>query len=198
MAKRTVAEAHVFRAWAYFELISMWGTPPLVDHCLQPDEYKQPNGDPAALWDLVNKDLESAISSGALPEKSGANDKSVWRVTKQYAQAIYGKALLWQKKNSEAARILDEVISSGKYKLFDGEYGDRNTMANKFNCENLFESVFPNDAANPVTSFTGYMMGWRTDRMKKRTVLAGRLTPYNGIWGLSKDSRGPERKWLMS
>ena len=165
VAKRTVAEAQVFRAWAYFELITMWGTPPLVDHCLQPDEYKQPNGDPAELWALVNKDLDAAISSGALPEKNGANDKSVWRVSKQYAQAIYGKALLWQGKNAEAAQVLDQVIGSGKYQLFDGEYGDRNLMAHKFNCENLFESVFPNDPANPVVSFTGYMLGWRTDRM---------------------------------
>ena len=29
--KRARAEAKVFRAWAYFELISMWGNPPLVD-----------------------------------------------------------------------------------------------------------------------------------------------------------------------
>lgn len=172
VAKRTVAEAQVFRAWAYFELITMWGTPPLVDHCLQPDEYKQPNGDPAQLWNLVNTDLQNAIASGALPEKSGVGDKSVWRVTKQYAQAIYGKALLWQGKNAESAQVLDQVISSGKYQLFDGEYGDRNTMANKFNCENLFESVFPNDPANPVTSFTGYMMGWRTDRMNPDGISA--------------------------
>ena len=172
VAKRTVAEAQVFRAWAYFELISMWGTPPLVDHCLQPDEYKQPNGDPAALWALVNNDLQAAISSGALPEKNGVNDKSVWRVSKQYAQAIYGKALLWQGKNAEAAQVLDQVIGSGKYQLFDGEYGDRNTMANKFNCENIFESVFPNDPANPVVSFTGYMLGWRTDRMNPDGISA--------------------------
>ncbi len=165
VATRTVAEAKAFRAWTYFELITLWGNPPLVDHPLQPNEYKQPNGDPAELWAMVNKDCEEAISSGALPEKSDSHEKNVWRVTKQYAQAIYGKALLWQGKNAESAKVLDEVIDSKKYELFDGEYGDRNTMDNKFNCENLFESIFPNDPSNPVTSFTGYMLGWRTDRM---------------------------------
>ena len=164
IAKRTVAEAKVFRSYAYFELISLWGNPPIVDHCLQPDEYKQPNGDTEALWALVNKGYEDAIASNALAEKSGLHDKDTWRVTKQYAQALYGKALLWQKNYREAAKQLDAVIASGKYDLFDGEYGDRNTMANKFNCENLFESIFPNDPANPVVSFTGYMLGWRTDR----------------------------------
>lgn len=164
VAARTVAEAHVFRAWAYFELITLWGTPPLVDHPLQPEEYKQPNGNPAALWELVNTDLKTAIDSHALTEKKSVDEKEVWRVTKQFAQAIYGKALLWQGDKAGAAEQLDDVIKSGKYKLFDGEYGDRNTMANKFNCENLFESVFPFDPANAVSSFTGYMMGWRTDR----------------------------------
>ncbi len=174
IAKRTVAEAKLFRSYAYFELITLWGTPPLVDHCLQPDEYKQPNCDTETLWEFVNQGYEDAIASNALPEKSGSHDKDTWRVTKQYAQALYGKALLWQKKYSEAAKLFDEVINSGKYELFDGEYGDRNMMENKFNCENLFESVFPNDPANPVSSFTGYMMGWRTDRH-----LAEGITAYN-------------------
>ncbi len=174
IARRTVAEAKVFRSYAYFELITLWGTPPLVDHCLQPDEYKQPNCDAATLWSFVNQGYEDAIASNALPEKSDPHDKTVWRITRQYAQALYGKALLWQKRYSEAAELLDEVIGSGKYELFDGEYGDRNTMANKFNCENIFESIFPNDPANPVSSHTGYMLGWRTDRH-----LTAGLTAYN-------------------
>jgi hypothetical protein len=36
--KQMIAEAKVFRAFAYIDLISMWGTPPLVDHLLNPSE----------------------------------------------------------------------------------------------------------------------------------------------------------------
>lgn len=164
VAKRTVAEALVLRSWAYFELTTMYGNPPLVDHPLQPDEYQQANGTQEELWGLVLNGYKDALALNALPEKSSSHDKSVWRVTKQYAQALYGKALIWQNQYAEAAQLLDEVISSKKYELFDGEFGDKNMNINKLNCEVLFESIFPHDPANAVSSFTGYQLGLRTDR----------------------------------
>lgn len=51
---RARAEAKVFRAMSYIELISLWGTPPLVDHPLKANEYSQANGNTEALWALVN------------------------------------------------------------------------------------------------------------------------------------------------
>ena len=103
---RARAEAKVFRAWSYFELISMWGNPPLVDHELEPSEYQMPNGTTEELWALVEKDLTEAIESGYLTQKANADDKT-WRVTKQFAQALLGKAYLWQKKYDEAAKTFD-------------------------------------------------------------------------------------------
>ena len=38
--KRAINEAKVFRAWAHFELVSLWGTAPKVDHLLTPGEYR--------------------------------------------------------------------------------------------------------------------------------------------------------------
>lgn len=40
---QAVAEAYFFRGWAHFELASLWGTAPVVDHLLQPSEYHQGN-----------------------------------------------------------------------------------------------------------------------------------------------------------
>src|SRR5574344_1710348 len=108
---RARAEAKVFRAWSYFELISMWGNPPLVDHELEPSEYAKPNGTTEEIWALVEKDLPEAIASGAITEKSSLNEKT-WRITKQFAQAVLGKAYLWQNKNAEAAAQFDEVVKS--------------------------------------------------------------------------------------
>ena len=82
--RRARAEAKVFRAWAYFELISMWGNPPLVDHELTSSEYSQPNGKTEELWALVETDLTEAINSGCLSEKASVTDSETWRVTKQY------------------------------------------------------------------------------------------------------------------
>ena len=104
IAKMVRAEAKVFRAYAYFDLKTMWGNPPLVDHELTPSEYNVPNGTDEELWGLMEKDLTEAIASGYLSEKSNADDSSVWRVTKQFAQALLGKVYLWQGKYDEAAK----------------------------------------------------------------------------------------------
>ncbi|MBR4788952.1 MAG: RagB/SusD family nutrient uptake outer membrane protein, partial [Bacteroidales bacterium] len=81
-AAQAMAEAHLFRAWAYFELTTLWGNPPIVDHELAPSEYKMGNGSTADLWKLVEDDLTYAINSNALAQKSGLDDKTCWRATK--------------------------------------------------------------------------------------------------------------------
>ena len=167
VAKMARAEAKVFRAFAYFELISMWGNPPLVDHELLPSEYSRPNGTTEELWGLVEKDLTEAIASGALSEKNGVNDNKTWRVTKQFAQALLGKAYLWQGKNKEAAAQFDAVVESGKYDLFRGEYGEILRVANKFNTESLFESNRIHDDNNSMQNMSLYalMTNWRMDKL---------------------------------
>ena len=167
-AKMARAEAKVFRAFAYFDLITMWGNPPLVDHELLPSEYSRPNGTTEELWALVEKDLTEAIASGALPEKSSLNDNTTWRVTKQFAQALLGKAYLWQGKNKEAADAFDAVINSGKYALFTAEdYGEILRVKNKFNTESIFESNRIHDDNNSMQNMSMYalMTNWRMDKL---------------------------------
>ena len=163
-AKMARAEAKVFRAFAYFELISMWGNPPLVDHELLPSEYSRPNGTTEELWALVEKDLTEAIASGALPEKSGLNDNTTWRVTKQFAQALLGKAYLWQKKYDEAAKTFDSIINSGLYRLYN-DYENVIAFSAKQNCESMFESIKISDPNNVWNNFTmlHLMIHYRTD-----------------------------------
>ena len=148
------AEARVFRAFAYFELTTLWGTPPLVDHCLTAEEYKVTNSTQEELWKFMEDDLLTAINSGKLTEKTGVNDRTTWRITKQYAQALRGKVYLWQKKYDESAKVLDEIVKSGKYKLFtEGEYGDMFNPEWNFNCESMFQT---NRVPDQNTS-----QGWR-------------------------------------
>lgn len=165
--KQMRAEAKVFRAFCYFELISMWGTPPLVDHELSSSEYNQPNGDPEKLWNLVNTDLTEAINSGYLVQKSSVTDNTNYRVSKQFAQALLGKAYLWQKNYSAAAEQLNAVVNSGLYKLYTGDYGDILAYDNKNNCESVFESNRIDDSNNVWDNYSMYqlMVGWRSDCM---------------------------------
>ncbi|MCR5003673.1 MAG: RagB/SusD family nutrient uptake outer membrane protein [Bacteroidales bacterium] len=174
IAKRARAEAKVFRAFAYFDLISMWGNPPVVDHELAPSEYNVPNGSTEELWNMVVTDLTEAISSGYLSEKTSVSDKTTWHVTKQFAQALLGKAYLWMAAAFEddsyyslSADAFDEVIESELYDLVSLDvYPQMATGDNKYNCENIFESNRVYDSNNSWQNFTmyGLMIGWRTDR----------------------------------
>ncbi|MCF0166078.1 MAG: RagB/SusD family nutrient uptake outer membrane protein [Bacteroidales bacterium] len=165
--QQMLAEARVFRALAYFDLISMWGNPPLVDHELTPSEYAVPNGKTEELWALVESDLTLAINSGMLAEKTGVNDTETWRVTKQFAQALLGKAYLWQEKYKDAADCFDAVIRSGLYELYRGPYEDILQYTTAKNCESIFESVKIKNPNNTMENFSFYltMVMWRTDKM---------------------------------
>ena len=182
--KRAINEAKVFRAWAHFELVSLWGTAPKVDHLLKPDEYRQANSTPADTWAFVEKDLTEAINSGSLPSKSSANDQETGiRVTKEFAQALLGKAYLFQGKNSEAASMLDNVINSNKYALFDGEYDMQFHAANNNNCESIFElqKRYDTEQLWNQMDMVYIMQGWRSDKLKYKGTAASLLA--TGTYG---------------
>jgi hypothetical protein len=147
--RRAQAEARVARAWMYFELTTLWGNPPLVDHLIGTKDSAQPNAEPSVLWAFMEKDLLDAINSGMLTEKKSLDDNTVYHFTKQYAQALLGKVYLWEKKYAEAANVLDEVIGSGLYGLYEGEYADIWSIHHENNRESMFESNFVIDETNP-------------------------------------------------
>ena len=148
--KRAIAEAYFFRAWANFELVTLWGTAPLVDHLLATDEYRQPNSTPEALWAVVEADLVTGM-----------------RVTQEVAKAYLGKAYLFQKKYQEAASVLNEVVDSKKYDLFRGDYDMQFHAVNNNNCESMLELQWRNDQEQAWNQwdFTFVMQGWRTGNM---------------------------------
>jgi hypothetical protein len=164
--KRARAEAKYFRAWAHFELVTLWEIAPAIDHVLAASEYKQPAGDPANTWALIERDLSEAIESGVLRSKSGLDDKLTGiRVTKEAAQAMLGKAYVFQKKWSDAQTVLDAVINSNLYDLYEGEYGDVHRMASD-NCrESILEMQVSLDANNPDGGMLDIMLGWRFEQM---------------------------------
>ena len=172
VAARVVAEAHLFRGWAFFNLATLWGNPPIVDHELAPSEYEQGNSTDADLWGLIESDLLTAINSGNLAQKADKDDKTCWRVTKQFGQALLGKAYLWMATvlndpsyYSKSADQFAAVVNSKLYALFtEAPYGDIRNSAYKMNCENIFESIRVNDEDNLYDNFDFYgaMVGWRS------------------------------------
>ena len=166
--RRAVAEAKFYRAWAYFELVTLWGNAPLVDHLLAPSEYHVSNSTPEALWAFVEQNLEEAISSGALPSKANVDDADATsRVTLETAKAYLGKAYLFQGKYSDAATVLDEVIDSKKYELYQGSF-DMLGHAVTNNCsESMLEVQRRKNSEQAWNQFVQFyiMLGWRTSHM---------------------------------
>ena len=192
--KRAVAEAKIWRAFVYMELITLWGTPPLVDHCLEPTEYKQGNGDPQELWNLVTTDLTDAINSGALYQKTTLTDKFA-NFTVGYAQALLGKAYIYMTYSlnggakggpdaiaapakaltateywSKAAETLDKVINSGMYRLYQGDFTNIYKTDLNFDPENMWEwNRAPYNTAsasmNLRPGWESYLHGWATGQI---------------------------------
>ena len=189
---RCVAEAYFFRGWAHFELASLFGTAPVVDHLLNPDEYRKGNSTQEELYTQAEKDFKAAIDSKALPSKSGVDDDATTiRVTNELAKAMLGKAYLFDNKAAEAATALDEVINSGKYALYRGDLDQLLHAACNNNCEWLLQGQKRNDQEQAWTQFTMtyIMLGWRTELLNlgdlSGTIGSGTygfLNPQKGLY----------------
>ncbi len=194
--KQYCAEARVLRAYTYFDLVTLWGTPPLITEPLESGNYQQPNSTSAEIWAQIEADLTSAINSNALVEKSSIDQENgSYRVTKQFAQALLGKAYLWQKKYAEAAAMLDNVINSGKYKLYalPGSGEELENLCQEVgedNCESIFEINWYRDITQPriynapmVTWAWGVFLGWRTSDRINCSALNPVWDIHTATWG---------------
>ncbi|MBF8150246.1 RagB/SusD family nutrient uptake outer membrane protein [Winogradskyella sp. F6397] len=129
-----IAEAKFLRAYYNFELVKWFGGIPLkVDQRFAlGDEKVTPRSSPEEVYALIESDLQFAIDnlSYAAPQ--------VGRATKGSAQALLGKAYLYQDKFTEAASVLDNLISNGPYDLVE-DYDSIFEHAGENNIESVFE-----------------------------------------------------------
>lgn len=166
---RAVAEAYFHRGWAHFQLVTLWGTAPVVDHLLNPDEYRKGNSTPEELWAQVESDFNAALDLNILPSKTDVNDQETTiRVTKEVAQAMLGKTYLFTGRAKEAADMLDKVIDSGKYDLWRGELDMLHHAATNSCCESMLEVQKRNDPEQTWSqcTMTYVVLGWRTALIK--------------------------------
>jgi hypothetical protein len=129
-----LAEARFLRAYYYFELVKFFGDIPLIiDERLGIEEAQQlPRAPKADVYAQIEEDLTFAISIlNPVATQKG-------RATKGAAQALLGKAYLYQNKYTEAATILDEIRNSGLYSLISN-YGDLFSVSNENNSETVFD-----------------------------------------------------------
>jgi len=153
---RNVAEAHFIRAFCYYELTTLWGDVPLVDHILStPKEQQIPNSTQEALWAFIESDLLYALDCPDLTVKKSLNQKDgAARITDAAVRTLLGKAYLWNKRYHDAKEILSPVIESGMYTLVDDYSIFYHTTGN--DCpEYIWEFIRHADFNNPT-----YQYGW--------------------------------------
>ena len=185
--KRCIAEALFLRSWANFYLGALWGTPPLVDHPLDVSEYQMPNSEPGALWAQAVTDLKLAIPD--LPSKANKDDKETsHRITKEAAKTWLGKVYLWQGNAKDAADQFEEGITSGKYDLYRGDFGDIPHAICNNDAEQVLESQLWNDpnllwSAGWAMSNMSYncFIGYRTGKMTLSAEASSWVAP--GTYG---------------
>lgn len=188
---RAIAEAKTIRATIYFDLVTLWGSVPLVTTELTPEEFQQPNGSISAIWDLIESDYRDAIQSNSLPAKdSDQNISEPARLTVEAAKAFLGRAQLFQDKNQEALTTLNSVIDSGSYALLD-DYENLLRAVNDFSDESIFEFNSINDKDNPDQGNTiwGILGGFRSDKLDLSGFFSGAHPIYPAGWGFGNPTK---------
>lgn len=105
--KTRIAEGRFLRGLYYFELKRVYNKVPYIDETVE--DVRVPND--KDIWPEIVADLQAAVAD--LP----ATQAQIGRATKGAANAMLGKAYLYQGKFSEAKAALDAVINSGLYSL---------------------------------------------------------------------------------
>ena len=139
----TVGEAEFLRAWAYFELVSMWGDVPLYTEPSTTAAGYKAQSPAADIYTQIIGDLTDATSKLPLV----AADQG--RATKGAAYAMLGRV---QMQNGDYASAKTALLNDyGKYTLvpfsnnFDGDVAlgsAKIATGHEFNSESVFEVVF--------------------------------------------------------
>lgn len=186
--KQFVAEAKFFRAYLYFDLLSLFGNLPIVKEPLDPTSPAifGPRASRDSVVDFIIADLQAAIPD--LPVSIAYTSADNGRITKTAAQAFLARVTLyegtWQKfRSGDAARFnslfdlavtsSNAVITSNQYALFgtpaSDALGGNSTVLGDSAQKYLF--ILENTKSNPagLTKSTNheYIISYRYDEVLK-------------------------------
>ena len=105
------AEAKFVRAYAYFNLVRLYGDIPLITSLTGPadTDAAYTRVDSGDIYDLIQSDLNTAIA--------GLDNSYRTRASRAGAQALLAKVELTRGNYGEARSLLESVVSSGNYSL---------------------------------------------------------------------------------
>lgn len=131
-----IAQTRFLRAYYNFVLVKWWGdVPMLIDKRIQfGDQFNIDRTPKAEVYALIESDLNFAVAN------LDNSQVGTGRVTKAAAQALLGKAYLYQDKFNEAANVLEDLINNGPHRLLtSAEYPNMFERDWENNIESVFE-----------------------------------------------------------
>lgn len=141
---RCIGEAKFLRAWAYFDLVSMWGSVPLYTTAVKSPDAYQPKAKVDDIYALIVKDLQDAATT--LPGKSATD---LGRVTNAAANGMLGRVLMQKGDYAGAKAALLKIPTSGPdgYSL-NSRFLDNFEEETEFSNESIFEVIFSDKGDN--------------------------------------------------
>lgn len=149
-----VGEARFIRATAYFYLVRIFGSIPIIDNndefVLQPIVPRNPVTD---VYEFIKRDYQYAIDN-CYQKMRGSNYDDNAKVSSGSAKAMLAKIYLYEQNYPMAFQLSNEVINSGEFKLYGGDdpndgdptgsYYDLFLTANNNNPESIFALQWSN------------------------------------------------------
>lgn len=148
LKSRLKAEAKTLRAFAYINLVMLYGDVPLVTTSLSVADAKSMDRTSTNLiWDFVSEELTSAAAN--LPDVQ----ENRGRVTKGVALGLKARAMLYAERYSEAKSTAKSVMDLGVHQLHDS-YSELFDYAGEESSEIMFARQYaPNIASHSVFAF---------------------------------------------
>jgi len=200
---RHIGEAKFFRAFAYFDLVRIFGDVPLVTTVIDDVEARATGREKVdRIYEIIASDLQDAENN--LPENYSGAD--VGRVTKGAAKALLGRAYLTNKEFVNAEAKLKEVTTMG-YALLPNFNDLFDYSKDEHHSEYIFDVEYesdisegsgftndfaPNDdavlnfyningsAGNSGTPSDGMFLIWEDGDLRKEITVARGITDDDG------------------
>lgn len=163
LKKQDIAQARFLRAYAYFQLVRLFGNVPLVTKVITPSEgIKIKQSSPAEVYKFITSEM-SDVQNDLPPSYSGSN---VGRATKWAVKGILAKVYMTmvgpplnQTDKLDSAKVLLKQIidQEGKYVQFSPKYKSLFLLSNQ-NKYSIFSIQFTSGGNGDGTSFPSYVV----------------------------------------
>ncbi|MCY2685539.1 RagB/SusD family nutrient uptake outer membrane protein [Salinimicrobium sp. TH3] len=168
VVNNSIAEARMIRATAYFYLVRIFGSVPILeDNTKYVLEPVVPRNRVEDIYEFIKRDLQFAVEN--LHDRTETSQYEVGRVDSNSAKAMLAKIHLYQENWSMAYQLANEVINSGAFSLME-EYNDLFLVENDNNVESVFALQWTDSGVysegNSIQSFfgssgiSGFADGW--------------------------------------